>query len=800
MADNQSAKEIADALKGNKDLSESTKDTVKSLSAVAKAYENINAKIGVAKELNKDLKGLQDDLQKSLATELKARKELEKIQATNSKALDDALIIQKQLDQQLKEELDLTMQLNKAIASKDKMERGSINTLKKELAMKSAEVQLTKDSLEGETARAVALLEILKVSKQTTGELQEQYLLEKQITQQLGLGGNAVKGLYKVLDSVGMGSLLKMDEITKSMRKAAEDGKNKWQVLGAGIKESFASIGDMLRDPVFLIGGLVTGISALIKLTVQYRDKQFEAGKALGMGVTESGALLNNFNNIAKSNASLAMTAKQLVESYSQINNELGFIGPKNAEFLTTTTGIQRRIGATSEDMLSLQYASAKSGKSLLGTYQSVIGIAKQTGATLKLNMSEKQILEGISKVSATVFNNFKGNVSQIAKSVVQATKLGVTLDQIQSAGMNLLDFETSISKQFEAQLLTGKEIDLTKARELALTGNTQELVGEITKQLGTQADWNKMNVLAQQSYAEALGMSKEQVDEIYRKQELAKVLGDTAGQSLQTQYNSLVGMGYTYDQITQKMGEQAASDAMRTSASEKMAATMENIKDSIGKMTEGLAAFVDKFATFIGDANNLKGILTAIGGIMGGIAAYSVFISIQKQRQLVTELQLQMAQTKILAGMATEMGGNAALIAQEQTQLVLGKKNALIGVGEAVSKTTAASSYLGPAALLVGAAVGAGLMALLSGYGIGGGAPSSPSVGMPAISPMNTSAATATTSQNSQDRSLGRPIVIENKVYSEIKTDNRTIAVASNTGNTQTAHIDNSTGYIGSK
>lgn len=799
MADNQSAKEIADALKGNKDLNETTKDTLKTLNSVSKAYENINAKITAARDTSKDLKSLEDDLQKSLTSQIKAQTELNKLQSTNSKAVSDALSLQIKLQAQIKEEHDLEVQLNQALTSKNKKERETINDLKKAVALKAAEIELTKSGLEGDVARATALLEITNLSQKTTKELQEQYLLEKQITEQMGLGGNAAKALYKVLDSAGMGSLLKMDEITKSMRKAAEDGKNKWQVLGAGIKSSFASIGDALRDPLVLIGGIVTAVKTLINLSTQYRDKQFEAGKALGMGVTESGALLNNFNNIAKSNSSLAMTAKQLVESYSQINAQLGFIGPNNAEFLTTTTGIQRRIGATSEDMLSLQYSAVKSGKTLSQTYQSVIGIAKQTGARLKLNMSEKQILGEISKVSATVFNNFRGNVKELAKSVVQATKLGVTLDQIQSAGLSMLDFESSISKQFEAQLLSGRELDLTKARELALTGNTKDLMTEITKQLGSQAQWNDMNVLAQQSYAEALGMSKEQVDEIFRKQELAGILGEDASKSLQTQYDKLVGMGYSYDQISEKLGEQAAADALRTSSSEKMAATMENIKDSIGKMTEGLAAFVDKFATFIGDADNLKGILTAIGAIMGGIAGYSVAISIQKQRQLATELQLQFAQTKILAGMATEMGANSAIIAQEQMQAVLGKKNAIIGVGEAVTKVTAGSAALGPGALLVGAAVGAGLMALLGSYGIGGA--SSPSIGAPSIpspiAPMNTAAAGGA-SQANQDRMLGRPIVIENKVYSEIKAENRTIAVASNTGNKQSAHIDNQTGYIG--
>ena len=793
--------EVIEAIKNNGKLDEGLRSSLNSLRSTSKIYDEINAKISVSRDLNKDLKSLQADLEKSLATSVKIETELSTILQKNPEAVYKAKEIKDQYKTLLDEELKLQIKLNEAIRDSNDLNSANVISAKKELNSKVAEIELLKESVEVDTAKALALLQINDINEKTTEQLKEQYVLEKYITQQLGIGGNAMKGLYNVLNKVGLGSFLKMDEITKSMRKAAEDGKNKWQVLGAGIKASFASIGDTLRDPLVIIGGLVAAMKSLINLSLQYQSKQFEAAKSLGMSVTESASLLNNFNNIAKSNSSLAMTAKQLVESYSQINNQLGFIGPSNAEFLTTTTGIQRRIGATAEDMLSLQYASVKTGKTLQQTYQSTIGIAKQTGATLKFNMSEKQILEGISKVSATVFNNFKGNVAQLAKAVVTATKFGTTLDSINAQGDTLLDYESSMAKQFEAQLLTGQDIDLTRSRELALLHDTDGLMKELNGKLMEKKEFERLNTLEQQSYAEALGLSRDTVNEMYKKQELNNILGDAAGKSLQTQYNELVRQGRSYDYISEKLGEQAAIDATRSSTAEKMAATMENIKDSIGKMTEGLAAFVDKFAAFIGDADNLKTILKAVGGLMGAIVGYSIAISVQKQRQLAIELQLQFAQTRLLAGIATQMGGNAALIAQEETQMILGKKNAIIGVGEAVTKTTAASGALGPGALLVGAAVGAGLMALLSSYGIsGGGGGSAASVGMPAIpaaiKPMNTAAATNGNSQATQEKMLGRPIVIENKVYSEIKADNKTIAVASNTGNDQSAHTDRKTGY----
>jgi hypothetical protein len=491
------------------------------------------------------------------------------------------------------------------------------------------------------------------------------------------------------------------------------------------------------------------------------------------MNLTQAKGLFTQFQNIAMANGQLAMTGKQLVETYSQMNSNLGFMGPKNAEFLTVTTGIQRRIGATAEDMQSLQYFSAKTGASLQSSYASIIGSAKATAAKLKLDMSEKQILEGISKVSATIFNNFKGNVKQIAAAVVTATKLGVTLDQIASAGSNLLDFESSISKEFEAQLLTGKDLDLSKARELALNGKNSELMTELTSKLGTYTEWNEMNVLQQQSYAEALGMSKEMVDEIYRKQELANALGAQAGADLQTQYQLLRDKGNTHQQIVGLMGQQAASDALSASASERMQATMERVNDTIGKaaqalmpMIEKVATLAEKFAAFVGSGDRLKHILYGVSAVLGGMLTTSIALGVQKRQMLITDKQAHLeairqntiAANTLTASIAQKnietvgLGVKKAANTADLTGLTLQRQQTGAAVASlapnaavAASKVTAGSSYLGPLAFAIGAAAFAGLMAMANGGG-SSSAPSAPSAPMsPSMSPMNSNVANAT-------------------------------------------------------
>jgi len=60
-----------------------------------------------------------------------------------------------------------------------------------------------------------------------------------------------------------------------------------------------------------------------------------------------------------------------------------------------------------------------------------------------------------------------------------------------------------------EAELLTGKQLNLEKAREAALAGDTATLQSEIASQLGSIEEFNRMNVYQQEAFAKSIGLSR---------------------------------------------------------------------------------------------------------------------------------------------------------------------------------------------------------------------------------------------------------------------------------------------------
>ena len=114
----------------------------------------------------------------------------------------------------------------------------------------------------------------------------------------------------------------------------------------------------------------------------------------------------------------------------------------------------------------------------------------------------------------------------QIAKSIIQVKALGFSLGQLDTQASSFLDFESSISKEFEAQLLTGKQINLTKAREAFLNNDLAAAASEITKQVGSSQDFLKLNRIQAESLASAFGMSRDQMGEMLKQQEMLSKLG----------------------------------------------------------------------------------------------------------------------------------------------------------------------------------------------------------------------------------------------------------------------------------
>lgn len=523
-----------------------------------------------------------------------------------------------------------TRALDKTRELVGKVNEGSISSKKlqekvNETRSRQVRIQETLITLERQGVSITAEQEELTAA--LLEDLERQVRIEDQLLDKAKQKEKAAGNIGKLFEGISkipvLGQLIDSKDVLDKINKTAADTGSRWAALGAGLSEAFKSIGRSLTDPTTLVLGLFTILKKIVDLVLQFNQKTFDIAKNLGTTVQEAEQLQSIFVDLANNSRNFGLRSSEVAKTFTELTNTVGFLVPATQEFAEVATLIQKRTGASAENMSALALQSSLSGKTLEQTLSTLNISRNLEGARNKLLLTQRQILDGISKTSSTVLLNFRGNVEELGNAIVRATKLGTTLDNINKQGESLLDFESSISKEFEAQLLTGRDINLTRARELALAGNTQGLMEELNNQQVTYDSFMKENVIARKTEASAIGLSVEELTKQLLLQKQANALGAQQGQSLQERYGELMKTVEGQKLVKQQLTEQEQIDLRRASIQDKFQSAVERLQDTFGRMlTQEIGQLLDRFADFVSDGKRMNEYAEKIRVIFSSIAS----------------------------------------------------------------------------------------------------------------------------------------------------------------------------------
>lgn len=311
-----------------------------------------------------------------------------------------------------------------------------------------------------------------------------------------------------------------------------------------GIRKAFT---EALFDPLTpaliglkLAGSLINlmkeNFLSLDKATVEYRRLTGE-----------------NASVLAGMNDRLA-TSVQIMTIQAALTKEIGssasaIFGP---EELGALAEAQNLLGLTAEQTSFLGIMSKSTGKTIDGFQDSFSAAAAQANALGNSAIPAGVVFGDILNLSKDIFLSLGNNPDALYKAGVAARALGLDLKKVDQIASSLLDFESSIEAELEAQLLTGKAINLAKAREFALNNDLAGVANELTKNGASAAEFARMNRLQQESIAKALGMSREELAKSIIAQDLqndltaeqrAEIRGVTLEQSKQMEVQEEIRM-----------------------------------------------------------------------------------------------------------------------------------------------------------------------------------------------------------------------------------------------------------------
>ena len=388
-----------------------------------------------------------------------------------------------------------------------------------------------------------------------------------------------------------------------------------------------------------LLGGVVDMMSTFMDLAVNANSQFVKMGRELGLDAAESQKLANNFSDIAQNSSDVFLNAKRLYEAQIGLGKQLGTTAIFSNEILSTNIKLKDILGLEEDIQASIAQASVITGKESADIVGNVLQQVKNLHKAGLATQDYKAVLKEVSNLGGYLGLTFAKYPEKITKAVLQVKAMGLELKQVDSIADSFLDYETSISKEMEAQLLTGKDINLNKAREFALNNDLVGLAEEITKNAGSVNDFLKSNRFEQASTAEALGLSRDTLADMLKKSEFLKNIGAKGNEDAETQYKLAKAKYATLQDITNEQEKQQYIEVVSGTAQERLAALIIKIKQGFIELTSNSSVneFIDKAIKFMSDPSEIQGfvnklkdffatLLEGIGSFVNGAAKIANF------------------------------------------------------------------------------------------------------------------------------------------------------------------------------
>jgi hypothetical protein len=362
------------------------------------------------------------------------------------------------------------------------------------------------------------------------------------------------------------------------------------------------------------------------------------------------------------------------------LNNAFGTFASLSKESLVTFTKLTKQAGVSNEAAIALTQNAILNNKTVEDTTAEYLGQVEAFKAQTGSAVNTRLVLEDIAKISKATALTLGNTPEALAEAAVTARSLGLSIEQVNNAAGQLLQFQSSIESELEAELLTGKDLNLEEARRAALNGDIATLSREISKNIGTAADFSKMNVIQQEALAKAVGMSREDLAKTLMDQQVLNKIKAKEGETAQAAFNRRV-KEVGLEKTKKELGDEAlANQYAGQNIQEKFAATLEKIKEIFVSLAEPLLPVLEIFTDIFRIVGPIVGLIgkmvqyvSALGtpllmvyGIYKGIqAAQTASLVINRsasiieagkltllQRQLATEGELSLLD-KITLGLA---------------------------------------------------------------------------------------------------------------------------------------------------
>ena len=534
-----------------------SKDKINKLTDAQREY---NAEIKRGESLYREFQGtfesIAGELGKQVSETKRAAMEYSKLVSISKKLAENEEDISRLSDKQL------AKYKSNAIAAAEEVKRiVELVSLKQKQG-----IQLNEE----EKSLLLAKKENFIQEESLVGKITEEIAGRERSNEAMGVAGNLLSSLNTMAG--GFSKALKLDKVEKDMRAVAdsieEGGEQfgKMKVLAAGVGSAVRNLADTLTDPSVVLGAIAGAFKELGKSQREFR-------KVTGQNAEQFSAL----------NGSLALSTEQ-IETMTELSKELGVnANIFDEDTIVEVTELTKQMGMGAHEAAQLAKFAKLSGQELSTVTGNMESSFTSFVKTNKVGINISDVMNDVGSASAAVTLSLGSQPGLIQDAAMEARKLGLSLEQVDKIAGSLLDFESSIQAEMEAEMLIGKEINLDKARQLALNNDLKGVAEELGNNQAVLKAFSSGNRIQQDATARAMGMSRE---------EMAKMI-----------YQQKIQSGLTTEQAA-KVADISLEEAKRLS-------TTEQITKSLNKLAQAAASILDFFSPILANVTVLALTLT---------------------------------------------------------------------------------------------------------------------------------------------------------------------------------------------
>lgn len=451
-------------------------------------------------------------------------------------------------------------------------------------------------------------------------------------------------------------------EVEKSLKS---DGDMQAEVFAKSFKdgaELFSKeIGAAIN--VAIIKGLKEGVKS-------FNESREGLAKSFAMGRDASYDMMENLNYMAKSSGETAFNTADAVIGMQEFNKEVKGALILTTDQLKTYSLLSNEFGLTAHQAASITKSSILNGVLAEDYANRLRGQVQILAEGEGIAVNQQEIFAAIGDYSAATKLTMEGQGKALSQAAYESAKLGMNQSQLNKTADSLLDFESSIAAEMEAELMTGKQLNLEDARRAALMDDQAGLAKAISREIGTSAEFGEYNVMQQKSLAKAFGMSREELAETLVTQELLASQTTTQFKSMEEgkkAYQKLVDKGLSAGAIEKELGKSKLTDQLAAESSAKRFSDVTiKLKDQLLPILELLSKFIDKLVDIVDYMTSFKDISTSIGKMMGIIAGIKIggmfTTAITKLKDMFKYLGKITGMVSSLFGSSGSSGGKAVV------------------------------------------------------------------------------------------------------------------------------------------